>query len=48
MWRTLGHMCNFQRPTTLPEAREIYQDFSNMSNAPDEHRIGGNNKVISP
>ena len=36
MWRTLSHICNFRRPTNQPEAREFYQHFSKMSNAPDE------------
>ena len=36
MWRTLSHIGNFQGPTSQPEAREFYEHFSRMSNAPDE------------
>ena len=39
MWRTLSHICNFRRPTNQPEAREFYQHFSKMSNAPDERSL---------
>ena len=36
MWRTLSHIGNFQGPTSQPEAREFFEHFSRMSNAPDE------------
>ena len=44
MWRTLSHIGNFQGPSSQPEAREFYEHFSRMSNAPDEPFLTKNSR----